>query len=133
MSNIHKIWGTRRRILLTDKTEIDLLYLKANTFCSSHNHKFKINKFYVVSGKIKIETEFGNKILTKNESWEVHPPLKHRFIALEESVMIELAYTIDKKIDPKDINRIIQGGRIIEGQYISIPELREKGLLKLGD
>lgn len=133
MSNINKIWGERRRILLTDKTEIDLLYLKANTFCSSHNHEEKVNKFYVVSGKIKIETEIGNIILTKNDSWEVHPPLKHRFVALEDSVMIELAYTIDKKIDPKDINRDIQGGKIIDGKYISIPELREKGLLELNN
>ena len=31
-SNVMKVWGERRRMLLTDKVEIDLLYTKANTF-----------------------------------------------------------------------------------------------------
>ena len=131
MSNINKIWGERRRLLLTDQTEIDLLYLKKNTFCSTHKHEKKINKFVVVKGKVRIETEFGSKELTKNESWTVNPPLKHRFFALEDSVMIELAYVKEGTIDPNDITRISQGGKVINGKELTLKELREKGLLKL--
>lgn len=129
--NISKIWGERRRLLLTNKTEIDLLYLKKNSFCSTHTHVNKINKFVVISGKVRIETEFGNLTLTKNNSWEVHPMLKHRFFALEDSVMIELAYVNKGRIQPADINRISQGGRIIEGKEIPADEMRERGLLEL--
>jgi len=129
--NIFKVWGRRRRILLTDKTEIDLVSLKKNCFCSTHNHKYKINKFTVVSGKVRIESEYGNIILTKNESFEVRPPLKHRFFALEDSVMIECAYVETGKIDANDIKRESQGGRIVKNKEMTLDDMRKKGLLSL--
>ena len=130
-NNIFKVWGRRRRILLTDRTEIDLVYLKKNCFCSTHNHLKKINKFVVVSGKVRIKSEYGAIILTKNESFEVRPPLKHRFFALEDSVMIECAYVEKGKIDPDDINRESQGGRVIKGKEMTLDEMRKKGVLEL--
>lgn len=129
--NIFKVWGTRRRIFLTDKIELDLLHLKKNTFCSSHSHKNKINLFVVISGKVRIETEYGKIILKKNESFEVRPPLKHKFVALTKAIMIEIAFVTKDKIDNNDINREKLGGKIIKGKYISIPELRKKGYLEL--
>jgi mannose-6-phosphate isomerase-like protein (cupin superfamily) len=129
--NIHKIWGERRRILLTDKAEIDLLYLKKDSFCSTHKHKHKINKFVLISGKVRIETEFGQQILKKDDSFTVKPPLIHRFFALEDSIMIELAYTTGRKIDPYDIWRYSQGGRIINKKEMTKDEMRKKGLLEL--
>jgi len=133
MSNgsIFKIWGERRRILLTDQTEIDLLYLKKDSFCSTHSHVTKINKFVVIEGKVRIETEFGKKTLIKNQSFEVIPPLVHRFFALEDSVMIELAYVTENYIQPKDIKRLSQGGRVINGKEYTKKQLRAKGLLDL--
>ena len=131
MSNIHKVWGERRRILLDDKNEIDLLYLKKDYFCSTHTHKQKANRFIVVSGSVKIEAEFGNVILTKNKSWTVLPPIKHRFVALENSIMIEIASVKEGKIDEKDIDRESQGGKIIDGKEITLDEMRKKGLLEL--
>jgi quercetin dioxygenase-like cupin family protein len=131
MSNIFKIWGERKRIFINDQTEIDLLYLKKDHFCSTHSHKYKINRFVVVSGKVKIETEYGDTILTKNESWEVNPPILHRFIALEDSVMIELAFVNKGKINPDDINRLSQGGKIVNGKELTLNNLKKEGLLKL--
>lgn len=130
-NSIFKVWGERHRILLTDTTEIDYLKLKANTFCSRHNHDKKINLFYVLKGKIRIDSEFGKTILKKGQAFEVRPPLKHRFVALTNAEMIEIAYVNKGKIDDKDINREQLGGKIIKGKYISIPELRKKGLLDL--
>ncbi len=129
--NINKIWGERRRILYTTKTEIDLLYLKADTFCSTHTHQFKINRFLVVEGKVRIETEFGDVILEKNQSWEVHPFLRHRFVPLTNAVMIEMAYVIEGQIDPDDIDRISQGGKFVDGKEMTFNELRDKGMLDL--
>lgn len=131
MSNIFKIWGERRRILLDDKNEIDLLYLKKDSFCSTHKHAKKINKFILVSGKVMIETEFGAKVLSPKESFQVIYRTLHRFVALEDSVMIEIAFVEEGKIDPKDIEREKQGGRIIDGKEYTEDELRKKGMLEL--
>ena len=129
-SNIMKVWGERRRLLLTDKVEIDLLYLKANTFCSKHKHKNKINRFYIIEGEVRIETEFGTKGLQKDQSFEVRPPLIHRFYALKNSVVIESAYVEDGLIQPMDIQRFLQGGRYIEGRgNLTEDTLRKEGLL----
>lgn len=131
MENIHKIWGEKRRIHLNDKHEIDLLYLKKNSFCSIHSHKNKINRFVVIEGKVNIETEFGSTILMKNDTFTVIPSIKHRFIALEDSTMIEIAFVDIGTIDPEDIERIKLGGKIIDGIELTIDDLKEKGLLNL--
>ena len=131
MENIHKIWGDRKRIHLDDKNEIDLLYLKKNTFCRKHNHIYKNNKFILISGNVVIETEFDKANLGSGDEWLVLAPDKHRFVVLEDSVMIEMAYVFDGKIDPEDINRESLGGKIIDGIELTIDDLKEKGLLDL--
>lgn len=131
MNSIFKIWGERHRIHLDKQHETDLLYLKKDTFCSLHSHVKKINKFIIVEGSVKIQTEYGSKILKKNESWIVEPPLKHRFVALEESVMIEMAFVTEGIVDQNDIERISLGGKIIDGEEYPIDILKMKGLLDL--
>jgi mannose-6-phosphate isomerase-like protein (cupin superfamily) len=130
-SNIFKVWGTRKRILLTDTCEIDLLHVFDDSFCSTHSHKYKINKFVVLSGKIRIETEYGYITLKEGDQFEVRPPLKHRFFAEEHTDMIELAYVEKGKINPNDIDRESQGGRVINGEEITLDKMREEGLLDL--
>lgn len=130
--NINKVWGERRRVHLDRQNEIDLLYVKKNCFCSTHKHQRKANKFVVISGHIRIETEFGHIDLKKNESWVVYPPMKHRFFAIEDSTMIEFAFVdYSFEINPDDIERESQGGRIIDGKEMTLDEMREKGLLDL--
>ncbi len=131
MENTFKIWGKKIRIHLDDKNEIDLLYLKKDTFCSTHKHKTKHNKFIVVSGQVKIESDLGNILLNANDSWTVLAPIKHRFLALEDSVMIEIAFVEEGKIYPNDIERESLGGKIIDGVELTINQLKEKGLLEL--
>ncbi len=131
MDNINKIWGTRSRILLNDYNEVDLLHLKKDTFCSKHTHIDKINRFILVSGKVEIQTELGNKILLPNDEWTIHPPLKHRFVVLEDSIMIEIAWVIQGTINENDINRESLGGKIIDGVELTINDLKKKGLLEL--
>lgn len=131
MENIFKCWGQRRRVHIDDKNEIDLLYVTKNAFCSSHIHNFKVNKFLLISGSIIIDTEYGSVALKKNEAWFVHPPIKHRFRALEDSVMVEFAFVKEGKIDSEDIIRESLGGKIINGEELTIDDLKEKGLLEL--
>ena len=120
IENINKIWGERRRLLLTKQTEIDLLYLKANTFCSTHTHIAKLNKFTVIKGEVVIETSLGKTTLKKNESWTVIAPLEHRFVAIKDSIMIEMAYVKKGIIDKNDIVRKSLGGRIINNKEVTI-------------
>ncbi len=131
MESIFKCWGERRRILLDSKNEVDLLYLKKDTFCSTHTHKYKNNKFIVISGVVRIETEYNKAQLGANDDWTVLAPDKHRFVVLENSVMIEMAWVFDGEIDPEDINRESLGGKIIDNVEYTIDQLKEKGLLEL--
>lgn len=126
-----KIWGIKQSILSDEHNEIDLLQLRKNSFCSVHHHKYKINRFILISGKVDIITEFATKSLIINESFEVCPPLIHKFKALADSVMIEIAYTNNTPIDSNDISRTVEGGLIIDGKEMTIPELKKKGLLNL--
>ncbi len=128
MENIHKIWGTKRQILKNDLVEIDYLIINKDTCCSIHYHKHKSNRFYIINGKCKIKTGLNEIILIKNQYFDVHPPLTHQFIALEDTIMIECAYL---KINSDDIIRKKQGGKIINGEHITQQELKEKGLLEL--
>lgn len=131
MNNIQKIWGERNRVLLNNQTEIDLLYLKGKTFCSTHTHKEKANKFILISGQVTIETEFGKKELDLGIPFTVLAPMKHRFVVFEDSTMLEIAFVDKGKIDPNDINRESLGGRIIDKEFLTIDDLKEKGLLEL--
>lgn len=130
-NNIFKIWGRRERILLTETSEIDLLYIKKDSFCSLHRHRRKINRFTVISGKVRIESEYGSVALTEGQSFEVRPPLKHRFFAIEDSIMVESAYVENGTIDADDIERESQGGRVYKGVERTLEELREIGELDL--
>ena len=126
----YKIWGVKKRLYSDDKSEIDLLYLLSDTFCSTHHHKNKINKFFILSGRVSIETEYGSMILMRGEeSPEILPNTVHRFNVLEDSVMIETAYVKKGKISGNDIVRKTQGGRYVKNQEVTEKELRKKGLL----
>lgn len=126
--NTTKIWGERQRLLLTAHSEIDLLHLRANSFCSYHCHEHKVNHFTVIDGKVRIDFGMDYRILNKNQTFEIHPGMNHRFFVLEPSTMIEIAYTTTTIINPKDIYRIKQGGRVISGVEFSENEIIKRGL-----
>lgn len=128
-SNIFKVWGLRKRILLNKTSEIDLITVNKNCFCSTHWHKFKINRFVILKGKLRIETPYGKTTLKEGEIFEVRPPLIHRFFAEENSEVIELAYVEFGKISADDIVRISQGGKVIDGREVTLKEMEENGSL----
>ena len=130
MPLIKKIWGTRQRLLKTQQTEIDLLYLDKNTACSIHKHDSKINRFVLLSGEVRVKTDLGTKKLIVNESFDVEPPYVHQFIVDEDSVMIELAFVKEGQIDDKDIHRQMQGGRFIDGKFYTLEQLKENNWLE---
>lgn len=125
MSSIKKIWGNLNNIFSNDKCKIDVLYLDANTGCSIHYHERKINRFFLIKGSVKIKTDLGDKLLKKGEIFDVCPPLIHQFIALKDSVLIEIAFTEDELLEKSDIIRKIQGGKFINGKFFTLEQLKE--------
>ena len=45
--------------------------------------------------------------------------------------MVEVAYVNEGNINSKDIKRISQGGKIIDGKEVTLDEMRKQGLLEL--
>jgi len=131
MNTIKKIWGIRQRLLVTDKVEIDYLILDKNRACSIHNHKNKINRFLLIAGDVDIKSDLGTHKLVVDQPFDVEPPTVHQFIANENSIMIELAFVNEGEISANDINRMVQGGKIIDDQFITLDTLREQGKLEL--
>jgi quercetin dioxygenase-like cupin family protein len=129
MTVIRKIWGNCYKILRLDNAEIDLLYLEKDSVCSKHYHNEKRNLFLLISGKVNIVTDLGTKELVINEPFEVDTNCTHRFDALEDSILLEIAYVENGKIDKDDIVREIQGGKFIEGKFYTLDELKEKNWL----
>ena len=125
MSKILKIWGERDRVLENDLCEIDLLKLKANSACSIHKHKSKINRFILLKGNVRLKTDLGIKILVPFEAFDVFPPLTHQFIANEDSILLEIAFVKEGKIDSDDIERFIQGGLFTKEGFKTLEELKK--------
>lgn len=120
-----KIWGTKQSLLKTDQTEIDLLHLDANTACSIHHHSHKINKFLLLQGDVRIKSDLGEVKLKINEPFDVEAGIVHQFVVKENSLLLEMAYVREGKIDPKDIVRKVQGGKFIDGKFYTLDELKE--------
>jgi len=131
MSVIKKIWGTKHSLLITDQTEIDLLYLDKDSACSIHTHENKINRFVLLMGEVQIRSSLGDYCLEINEPFDVEAGITHQFIVSENSVMIELAYVKEGFIDASDINRFVQGGKFINGEFFSLDQLKIEGRLDL--
>jgi dTDP-4-dehydrorhamnose 3,5-epimerase-like enzyme len=123
-----KVWGKKDTIFKENNVAVDILYLKKNTFCSWHYHSTKYNKFVVQSGRIRIEIidpsmpkGYGVE-LDKDSGYDyviVNPKKEHRFVVLEDSVVIEIMYTDkDNPLYDDDIVRSKQGGKIVDGKEI---------------
>jgi quercetin dioxygenase-like cupin family protein len=100
------------------------LALKKGGFCSWHYHDFKYNLFIVLEGKVLIETEDYTKVLLNNDYYAVEPKMKHRFIAKSKAKLIEVMYT--NPVLEDDIIRLKQGGLIINNDYITEDEIKQK-------
>ena len=128
---LKKVWGIRERLLETSTVVVDRLTLEANSFCSWHYHEFKYNTFIVLEGELCIELDVDKKLwMTKDEHYIIEPKIKHRFITEEVPAKImEIMYT--KPVLEDDIIRIVQGGKIMMGRYISEDIIKAHGKKKI--
>lgn len=101
-----KCWGRNTEIFKNSSTSVNFLELLKGGVCSWHFHRTKHNVFHIISGKVKVKTEHNETILLPGQSLTVLSPMKHQFIAMEDSELIEVMYV---QYSADDIVRETQG------------------------
>ena len=111
----YKSWGHEEWLVNFNKYCAKLLFLKKNHFCSFHCHRLKTESFIVLDGKVQLIyclnprvsdseidfTDYGNDtsslefpqsiILHPKDRFHIEPGLWHRFIGLEDSLILEVS------------------------------------------
>ena len=128
---ISKIWGYKETVYRDEKRQIDILYLKKDTFCSWHYHHNKINQLILLNGRVNISLETNlkkiNYELCLYNGAFIFPLSLHQFVVLEDSIMVEISYVKEGKLDYEgDIIRLKQGGGIIAGVEYTEDELKKR-------
>jgi hypothetical protein len=111
-ATLAKDWGKDHFVYGDNTVTIRRLEIKKDgksTFGRFHLHEHKYNRFYVESGLIKVFRKKGEYIQEfvigpdrTHRKVDIFPGEKHRFEALEESIVYEIYWTY---CDPNDIVR----------------------------
>lgn len=110
----NKVWGTTHCLFDGASTQVYYLEAKKGGYSSRHHHLTKYNKFFVVSGSLKIivfrekELTPEETILVEGQSVDVPPLLDHKFEALEDTRAIEVYW--GDQLQKEDIVRKDEGG-----------------------
>jgi mannose-6-phosphate isomerase-like protein (cupin superfamily) len=87
---VPKVWGEEHWIVNREYCGKKLI-LKQGFRCSMHYHKVKDETFYVVKGRVLLETEAGDYVMVPGDSRHIPQRLLHRFSGLEDSEIIEFS------------------------------------------
>ena len=92
---VKKVWGHEEWIVNNPKYCGKKLVLKQGFRCSMHKHNIKDETFYLLSGKILLESEFdGQKtkiLMTSGDVFHVKIGMWHRFTGLVDSEIMEFS------------------------------------------
>ena len=87
---VSKVWG--KEVWLVNRAYCGKkLILNKGFRCSMHYHKNKDETFYILKGKVLMETNQETKIMQEGDSILITPGLKHRFTGLENSEIMEFS------------------------------------------
>ncbi|MEA2037357.1 MAG: cupin domain-containing protein [Nanoarchaeota archaeon] len=87
---VPKKWGNEIWIVNKDYCG-KILVLNKGFACSMHCHKNKDETFYILKGKVLLETDKTREIMNAGESMLINPNTYHRFIGLEDSKILEFS------------------------------------------
>ncbi|RLI45120.1 hypothetical protein DRO61_11170 [Candidatus Bathyarchaeota archaeon] len=108
-----KFWGHTQCIFVGPFSETHFLKISKGGFCSEHEHKNKWNRFFLISGKLKVTIYrpdgYDETILEAGQFTDVPPSNFHKFEALEDCECLEI-YWVDN-LEVGDINRRSVGGK----------------------
>ena len=83
--------------------QVNVLYSKKDSERGGHYHKICNEAFYIIEGKIKLILENNNdkeeNEFKKGDMFMIVPFIKHRFIFLEETIMVSM---YDKGVELED-------------------------------
>jgi quercetin dioxygenase-like cupin family protein len=89
-TEVKKEWG--KEIWIVNRNYCGKrLILNKGFRCSMHYHKNKDETFYILAGKVLMETENKKQIMLPGHSIIITPNKKHRFTGLEDSEIIEFS------------------------------------------
>lgn len=126
---IKKAWGTSELVFIDETHELRRIHIEKGGYCSLHKHSAKFNFFWIEEGKLELtiftidrDTEprqhVERKIIIGDQlelqKYTVYPNVKHKFLALEETIAYELYFM---RVNPDDIYRFapFQNGGITSG------------------
>ena len=90
MKEVKKAWGKEIWIVNRDYCGKKLILNKGYR-CSMHNHKNKDETFYILKGRVLMEANDKQQIMTEGDSILITPNTKHRFTGLEDSEIMEFS------------------------------------------
>lgn len=97
-----KIWGLTEALIVTPMFEIHRLQILPHMRCSLHTHRFKHNAFYVLEGRLYVDsivsdvtgTPVESAVLEKDSHFTVAPGVWHQFRTHDSPcVALEMYYT----------------------------------------
>ncbi|MCF7799558.1 cupin domain-containing protein [Candidatus Babeliales bacterium] len=92
---VKKVWGHEEWIVNNPKYCGKKLVLKQGFRCSMHKHDIKDETFYILSGKVLMETEFNGKnekfVMLPGDIKHIEIGMWHRFTGLVDSDIIEFS------------------------------------------
>lgn len=113
MRSENKVWGCTIELFRNNTMSVHHLEIKKGGYCSEHKHGQKVNKFYIVEGRLEIimwkNGEEIINIISSNAITYIHIPIGtwHKFHALTDVKCIEI---YDYTYDGMDIERRAEGG-----------------------
>lgn len=106
-----KLWGWTQLLYAHNSVEVHRLSAKPGGYSSRHMHRFKWNRFVLLSGKLAVRIYRGEDVdetvLLPGQVTDVPPGVCHEFEALEESEALEIYWVV---LDAGDIERENTGG-----------------------
>lgn len=92
---VPKEWGHEEWIVNNALYCGKKLVFKSLHRCSLHHHKIKHETFYVISGKVLLETELNgvtlSRVMMPGDSAQIPPLMWHRLTGIVESDVIEFS------------------------------------------
>lgn len=92
-----KIWGETKQLIANPFLEFHRIEYKAGYKCSEHFHRYKINYFFVESGKMLVRVWQDDQqglidetVLHAGDFTQVKPGKVHQFEGIEGGVAFEL-------------------------------------------
>ncbi len=88
---VNKLWGKEYWIHNDEKYCGKKLVLNKGKRCSLHHHKLKDETFYLDSGKVLMELDGNEMLMSPGNIIEIPKGKLHRFSGLEDSVIFEFS------------------------------------------